>query len=388
MRKSPIITLIALVNIIMLTSCNLPRPNSTPTSGIQVSVQTIAAMTVEAILTQSMPSNTPLSPTKTYTSIPTNTLAATQLPSITTTPQLPTITITSQITTSVTPTSAPCDRATFVSETFPDDSEVSPEGMFSKTWTLKNNGICTWNSGYSIVFVKGDAMTTIASQPLTTGTVTPGESIKISINLKAPSTDGTYRGYWMLRNANGVLFGLGADAGNNFWVQAKVVGPKISFFVDNYCAAKWTSSAGNLPCPGQSSDQDGFVIRLDAPKLQNGTVDNDIALWTNPQPVTNGTIAGKYPAITISTGQHFMSVIGCLYKADNCNVKFSLIANADGGTDQILKEWNLKYTSPITFADVDLSSLAGKSVVFTLKVTIISGADQAQAYWLKPRLQP
>jgi hypothetical protein len=369
---------IFLLCVLLLTACNFPTPTSTPSSGGQDAVKTIAALTVQALLAS--PSNTPSSATETLTPQPTNTTApteATAAPSTTETPLGAT---------STQPT--PCDRATYVSETFPDDTEISPEGMFIKTWTLKNNGTCTWNSSYSLVFVKGQAMTTVASKQLTTGTVAPGQDIQISVDLKAPSSDGTYRGDWMLRNASGVLFGLGTDASSVFWVQIKVIGSKVSYFVDNMCAALWSSGAGNLPCPGKTNQSKGFVVRVNAPKLQNGTTDNEPALWTNPQQTGGGFIAGKYPAITVNSGQHFKAAIGCLYNANNCNVKFSVIANADGGPDQILQEWSLNYASPITQADIDLSSLSGKSVVFTLKVTVISGADQPQAYWLKPRLEP
>jgi len=379
MKKPRRLYCIFLLLMLLLTACNFPTLTATPSSGGQDAVKTIAAMTVQALLSQNLPSDTPTGPQDTLTSVPTNTPNPTQptiVPSTTQTP--PTAAV----------TQTPCDRAQFVSETLPNDTEISPEGMFIKTWTLQNNGTCTWNSGYSLVFVKGEAMTSVASQQLTTSTVTPGQTIQVSVNLKAPSSDGTYRGDWMLRDGNGVSFGLGTDASSSFWVQIKVMGSKVSYFIDNMCAAQWSSGAGDLPCPGKTNAAKGFVIRQDAPKLQNGTTDNEPALWTNPQSTANGFIAGKYPAITINSGQHFKAVIGCLLDAKNCNVKFTLVANADGGADQVLQEWSLNYASPITNADIDLSSLAGKSVVFTLKVTVISGADQAQAYWLKPRLEP
>ena len=257
-----------------------------------------------------------------------------------------------------------------------------------KSWTLKNSGTCTWNSSYSLVFVKGTAMTNVASKQITSGAVSPGQTIQISVDLSAPTAAGTYRGDWMLRNADGVQFGLGDKADVSFWVQIKDTGTKVSYFVDNMCAAQWSNAGGNLPCPGKSNDNNGFIIRLDAPKLQNGSTDNEPALWTNPQAAAGGIISGKYPAITINPGQHFKAVIGCLFDAKNCDVKFSLIYSADGGADQVLQEWNQTYTGNFSSVDLDLSSLAGKSVIFTLKVTVNSGADQAQAFWLKPRLEP
>jgi hypothetical protein len=52
--------------------------------------------------------------------------------------------------------------------------------------------------------------------------VEPGEEGEISINLIAPSTEGTYRGEWKLHNAEGALFGIGQDANAAFWVQIVV----------------------------------------------------------------------------------------------------------------------------------------------------------------------
>ena len=41
----------------------------------------------------------------------------------------------------------PCDRAKFVEDvTSPDGTDVIQGTSFVKTWRLKNNGICTWNS--------------------------------------------------------------------------------------------------------------------------------------------------------------------------------------------------------------------------------------------------
>ena len=229
-------------------------------------------------------------------------------------------------------------------------------------------------------------MTSTASKQLTSENIEPGQTVKISVDLTAPASAGTYRGDWMLRNASGVSFGLGDAADQTFWVSIKDTGAKVSYFIDNMCAAQWSSAVGDLGCPGKSSDKNGFVIRLDAPKLQNNSTDNETALWTNPQATNGGYIAGRYPALTINNGQHFQAVIGCLYNAKDCNVKFTLIYNADNGGDQILHEWNQTYTGSMTKVDIDLSSLAGKSVIFTLKVTVNSGASQAQAFWLKPRI--
>jgi hypothetical protein len=52
--------------------------------------------------------------------------------------------------------------------------------------------------------------------------VEAGETIELSVILIAPAEPGNYRGEWKLRNANGLLFGIGLEADDPFWVQIVV----------------------------------------------------------------------------------------------------------------------------------------------------------------------
>ncbi|NIP50652.1 MAG: hypothetical protein GWN30_07975, partial [Gammaproteobacteria bacterium] len=103
----------------------------------------------------------------------------------------------------------------------PDDTIIAAGETFTKTWELLNNGTCTWGAGYSLVFTAGDQMGSPDIRPLGQ-TVGPGETIELSITLTAPTEPGNYRGEWKLRNANGVLFGIGVEADDPFWVQIVV----------------------------------------------------------------------------------------------------------------------------------------------------------------------
>ena len=80
----------------------------------------------------------------------------------------------------------------------PDNTEIATGATFVKTWRLKNNGSCTWTSGYTMYFYNGDAMSGPASAQLTNGTVPPGSTIDISVTLIAPTTPGTYKGNWRI----------------------------------------------------------------------------------------------------------------------------------------------------------------------------------------------
>lgn len=119
-------------------------------------------------------------------------------------------------------TTQPCNLATFVADvTIPDNTEIVVNKPFTKTWRLKNVGTCAWTSGYQLVFDGGDVMSGPAAQTLTNGTVAPGQTVDVSVNLIAPASPGTYRGNWKLRDPGGVIFSL--TTGNPFWVQIKAV---------------------------------------------------------------------------------------------------------------------------------------------------------------------
>jgi hypothetical protein len=100
-------------------------------------------------------------------------------------------------------------------------SMFAPGEVFIKTWRLKNRGTCAWTTDYMLVFNSGSQMggTTAVRLP---GYVAPGQTVDVSVTLIAPSSAGSYSGYWMLRNAAGTLFGTGDKANVPFYVDIKV----------------------------------------------------------------------------------------------------------------------------------------------------------------------
>jgi hypothetical protein len=148
---------------------------------------------------------------------------ATATPTVTGTP--PTTTPTS---TAPTPTStiAPssCDKAQFIKDvTVPDGTSFAPGETFNKTWRLKNIGPCSWTTSYQLVFENGDKMD--GPDALTfPKTVAPGQTVDLTVSLAAPNAAGSYRGYWMFKNASGNRFGFGPDGNKPWWVDIKVSG--------------------------------------------------------------------------------------------------------------------------------------------------------------------
>lgn len=122
------------------------------------------------------------------------------------------------LTPAITPTSAPtdpsapsdpdCIHANLVSEYPPDGAVYRPGDSFTKTWTIKNEGTCAWDSSYKLIFWSGELMggATYYNLP---ETVPPGDDISISILLQAPATEGFFTGYWRLQTPWNANFGVG-----------------------------------------------------------------------------------------------------------------------------------------------------------------------------------
>jgi hypothetical protein len=136
--------------------------------------------------------------TLTDTPMPTDTPTVAMTPTVT-----PTLATGVPISTSV---SGLCDNSTYVSDvTFPDNTLVLPGQTIVKTWKVQNAGSCAWNTSYSLVYVSGTQMGGVTTN--ITAPVNPGYQINVSVTLTAPTTTGTYTGYWILSNAGGSNFG-------------------------------------------------------------------------------------------------------------------------------------------------------------------------------------
>jgi uncharacterized protein YkwD len=97
---------------------------------------------------------------------------------------------------------------------YPDNSAVPSGEKFTKTWKLQNVGRCKW-TGYTIAFVSGNRMSAPDAAPVPE--TEAGKPVDVSIELVAPSTDGTYLGNFELRNADGTTVPIGTEA--TFWVK-------------------------------------------------------------------------------------------------------------------------------------------------------------------------
>ncbi len=229
------LVLFPLIAMLLLAACTpAPLTDTNPTSS---AVNTQPAATATANIPVTGPTSTP-------TTADTPTTAPTQAPAQISTP-IPTFT--------PVPTQAPqtvarlCNQAAFVADvTIPDGSLLDPGSTFTKTWRLENTGACSWTTSYALVFDGGSLMggPTVVSLP---NTVNPGETIDLSVDLVAPASAGTYQGDWLLRDANGSLFGVGTNASQPIWANV-VVGSSTLFAVtDVQTSANSSSYTGVCP---------------------------------------------------------------------------------------------------------------------------------------------
>jgi hypothetical protein len=144
-------------------------------------------------------------------------------------------------------------------------------------------------------------------------------------------------------------------------------------FVANYCSATWTSGSGALPCPGTDGAASGYVLKVNSPQLENGTIDTAPGLVVAPQNVSGGFIQGVFPAYTVQAGDRFQSIVNCTYGATACYVLFRLDYQIGSGPQQTF--WHFKERNEGLFytANLDLSSLVGQSVKFILYMADMPG---------------
>lgn len=382
---------------LLLSACLLLQTAAPPTQDIQAvytsAAETMAAEltlqaleTVNAQLTEvarpstqaavppKMPSPTPPAPTDT---VPPPTVVT--APSSTPTPP-PTET-----------PAIPCDRAELIGDvTVPPDTLLLTGSAFVKVWRVRNAGSCTWTPSYSLAYTGGN-LTTLATQTFLPGNVLPGQTVDLSVSLTAPSFSGVYQGAWMLRNANGQMFGVGLSGFDPLTVrirtfQATSGGEDIFDLTTVYCAANWRSGAGQLTCPGSPQDPNGSVVLLESPFVEVRRT-GEFGLWVRPNQAGEGWITGVMPTYTVQSGDYFLAEIGCLQDSPGCDVIFELDYQTVGGASGRLGRWRETLDGVTTLIDVDLSELVGRSISLVLTVYNNGPAGDANAVWLQPRVQ-
>lgn len=384
-----IITLLILAVALSVSACGT-KPEPVQTDQLD-QIRTAAARTVEAMTTaivaadlaaQTATANSPIQIAEpTEPNLSEVTPAPMDPPTPTEGSQAPT-----PIITPTADQSSPCNLAAFVDETIPDGSQFTPGAAYTKTWTLRNEGSCTWTKDYSVVFVGGSSMAAPASMPLSDKSVAPGESVTIRMPLTAPNSAGAYKAEFKLRSAEGVIFAF-RNIDHTFWVEIQVRGDSINL-ADSFCSAAWSSPAGRLPCPGRAGDAGGFVTLDPQPQLENGAADDEPALWLGLQNADDSYLQAVFPALYIPANAKFTTVLGCLRGNTACEAEFSLnYQDASGGLHE-LGSWTETHDGQISRVEVDLSAFGGKITTFVFLLKAKGSPVGDVIHLLKPMIQP
>ncbi|MCJ7714934.1 MAG: NBR1-Ig-like domain-containing protein [Anaerolineales bacterium] len=369
-------TAFILMLILLLSACNLYQDNPVP-EGKPGALYTEAAMTVAVQLTAESIGK-PLT---------------TKTPNPEETPTVVIPSLTPQGEDNGTP--VPCDQVRFIKDvTIPDDMDLKPGEIFTKTWRLQNAGSCPWTIGYLLYFESGDALGGPASQELTSKTIQPGDTVDVSVDLVAPGETGTYQGFWKIRNVKGEGFGVGAFS-KAFWVQINVVeGAGIMLdFNSRADEAGWGS--GSTPVDyidlggeilvfdNQGPSGESYVSQKNEQILENGQV-SGLILAAYPPTGEGKYIIGKFPDYEVNPGDLLFGRVGLLKNPNgNCgngdvNFGINLMVADDPTTLVLLGEWREKCEGQLKTFEIDLDDYKGETV--QLFLTVIANTDSGKNF--------
>ena len=182
-KATPTQTVVVLVTPDTATPRPTDTPTATATSTPDQTATSRAAALDALVLTASAPPPTPTStPTPTDTPTPTSTPDATAI------------------------ALAACTFDATLVEQDLSIPYVAPGTTFQKTWQIVNSGDCDWLPGTVLAFISGEQMgdqDTVEIELL----LAVSETADISIDLRAPSANGSYSAVWRLQREDGAPFG-------------------------------------------------------------------------------------------------------------------------------------------------------------------------------------
>jgi polar amino acid transport system substrate-binding protein len=170
----------------------------------------------------------------------------------------------------------PCEDGLGLVKHLTQEGDMKPGQAFTKGWQVVNNGTCTWDTGYQLVFVSGDRM---GGEPVAvTREVAPGDTYDVQIKLVAPLNPGTYQGIWQMQNGQGTSFG------ERLKVSVKVVaGPTV------------TPAPTQTPVPGITFTVDRTNIKQGECVIFSWKVENvkEVYFYKEGDPWKDNGVAGE-----------------------------------------------------------------------------------------------
>jgi hypothetical protein len=196
-RKTKTVVVVgAFLCLLWLSACGSAAPTATPTIDLNP-FRTEVAATVFAQVTRDLA----LTPSPTQIPSPTPTSTQTATPTQAASPSPGTVATSPGGTPGTPVATAGNDLAQWVSQSIADGTVFAPGEAFTITWRLKNVGTTTWSVAYMLRFYSGDAFGA-PPEVLLGRVVLPGETVDISIPMKAPTRPGDYRSDWVMSTEN------------------------------------------------------------------------------------------------------------------------------------------------------------------------------------------
>ena len=181
----------AILSLLLVTACGSATPTVAPTADLNPFRTEVAATVLAQVAQTKAAEPTTPAPSPTATATLSATPTAVVRPTIDVQATLP----------GGTPGAGYKDQAEWVSQTVSDGTIFKPGEIFTITWTLKNVGTSTWTASYVVRYYSGETFGA-PKEFLLGKEVLPGQTIDISIGMKAPVTPGNYRSDWVLSNEN------------------------------------------------------------------------------------------------------------------------------------------------------------------------------------------
>jgi len=111
---------------------------------------------------------------------------------------------------------------------------------------------------------------------------------------------------------------------------------------------------------GTSGDSRGYALKLDYPRLEDGSFDPQPGLLTVPQNKFDGYIQATYPEYLVQPGDRLQTVVNCEYGATACYATFRVDYRDASGVVRTLWQFKEAYEGRVYRANIDLSGLAGR----------------------------
>ena len=149
------------------------------------------------------------------------------------------------------PTNSPdcTNSAAFVADvTVPDNSSMPSGANFTKTWRVKNTGTCIWGPDYTLSHYSDELMGVPSSVPLSA--TFPGQTVDISMELRASSSIGIHKSFFVIKNPAGLIMKIDNDS--RLWVVVNVSSEVAS-------VPTGTQGSGSIPITGSGNSGSGLA---------------------------------------------------------------------------------------------------------------------------------